>query len=139
MVKFRPLMERIGRVMKTDIQMNFRQSKGPDGTPWAPLKIRQGQPLKDTGRLFNSITYAVSDDEVEIGTNVLYAPVHQSGAVIKPKRGKFLVFPGPQGPIFARKVTIPARPFIGLTERQEKKINGAINDWIWEVVNGASN
>lgn len=136
--RFRPLLDRIGRVMLADTRMNFRQGKGPGGTPWEPLRIRRGQPLRDTGRLQNSITYAVSDTEVEIGTNVAYAAVHQSGATITPKNGPHLVFPGPRGMIFAKKVTIPARPFIGLEQRQAGKINDAINAWIKEVVDGTS-
>jgi phage gpG-like protein len=75
-----------------------------------------GQPLRDTGRLNRSITSKADGQGVTVGTNVKYAPTHQFGAIIRPKNpSKFLVFPGPDGEkIFAKKVTIPARPFLPL-------------------------
>lgn len=132
---FRPLMHRIGRTMKSDTQMNFRQGISPTGEKWAPLKIRKGQPLRDTGRLQNSIQFRSNDEEVVIGTNVKYAPTHQFGAVIRPKNGKRLRFIGSNGPVFAKQVTIPARPFIGLAQRQVNKINRQITRWVEEQAN----
>ena len=135
-----PLMTRIGRVMVTDTDLNFRRSQGPDGRPWRPLKSRKGQPLRDTGRLQRSIVFDANKKQVEIGTNVLYAPTHQFGAVIKPKKGPFLIFPvaGPGGKkrfVFARQIEIPARPFIGLKTRQVDKINSIVDHWAKEVLN----
>jgi phage virion morphogenesis protein len=130
------LMERLGRVMLTDVDMNFRRGVSPDGTPWAPLKHRQGQPLRDTKRLQNSMTYSASNDEVTVGTNVIYAPTHQFGATIKPKKGKFLVFKLGDKTVFAKQVTIPARPFIGIGEIQVRKINREIDRWAEEIIDG---
>lgn len=103
----------LGRVLVTRIQLTFRRSTAPNGTRWAPLKLRQGQPLVDSGRLRASITSKVQDREVVVGTNVQYARVHQFGATIRPKRAKLLRFPnGAGGFAFARQVTVPARPFM---------------------------
>ena len=133
----RPLFTRIGRVMKADTGMNFRRQQSPDGDPWEPLKFRQGRILSDTGRLRNSINYDASDDQVIIGTNVKYAPVHQFGAVIKPVKKKVLAFPdGHGGTAFARQVTIPARPFIGIEERQINLIHDAMTQWIKGTAKG---
>ncbi|MDA9095413.1 phage virion morphogenesis protein [Porticoccaceae bacterium] len=134
------LMSRIGRALVTDIDFNFRRSQGPDGRPWKPLKSRKGQPLRDTGRLQRSIVFDADKSQVAVGTNVLYAPTHQFGAVIKPKKGPFLIFavPGPGGKkrfVFARQVEIPARPFIGLETRQVDKINSLVDKWSNEVLN----
>lgn len=134
-----PLMDNLGRAMVSDIDMNFRRSQGPDGTPWDSLKHRDGQPLRDTGRLQRSISYKASEDETEVGTNLKYAATHQFGATIKPKKGKFLVFPirgagGQARYVFARQVIIPARPFIGLETRQVSKINRIIDQWAEEVL-----
>lgn len=80
-----------------------------------------GQPLVDTGRLRSSITHRADPQGVTIGTNIRaksgasIAAVHQFGAVIRPKNGKRLVFPGPGGGlVFAKKVTIPQRAFLPL-------------------------
>ena len=37
----RTLMDRIGRGIHSDTMLRFRQSRAPDGTPWAPLKRRR--------------------------------------------------------------------------------------------------
>ena len=136
----RPLFTRLGRVTHSDSRMNFRNQRSPDGTPWAPLKMRNGQILSDSGRLKNSLSYQVGDDEVQVGTNVKYARTHQFGATIyptsTPKRKKALAFPGPGGKtIFAKKVVIPARPFLGLEQRQVNKIHQTIDQWVRDVAN----
>ena len=74
----RSLFERLGRAMVTDTHMNFRRQHAPDGTPWAPLKIRKGQILSDTRRLRNSISHRTGNDEVEVGTNVKYAMFNEA-------------------------------------------------------------
>lgn len=80
---------------------------------------RPGQPLRDTGQLQRSITYRADTDGVTVGTNLRakngasIPAVHQFGAVILPKKGKFLIFPGPNGNlIFAKKSVIPRRAFL---------------------------
>lgn len=84
---------------------------------------RPGQPLRDTGRLQRSITYKPEPDGVTVGTNLRaksgasIPAVHQFGAVILPKKGKFLTFPGPNGTmVFAKKSVIPRRAFLPLNE-----------------------
>jgi phage gpG-like protein len=62
------------------IQDGFRYSRDPYGDTWAPLKDRNGQPLRDTGRLQNSphVTRIASDGfVVTFGAN--YATYHQTG------------------------------------------------------------
>jgi phage virion morphogenesis protein len=119
----RPALTEIGRTLKTYVQLGFRQSQDPYGRPWAPLKSRKGQPLKDTGRLAASITDQVTDDSVTVGTNVQYAAPHQFGVdkQVKVKRHPRLVLQ-----VFGRKLPfgvyatvkahqrpmkLPARPF----------------------------
>jgi phage gpG-like protein len=110
----------------------FSAGADPYGVPWLPPQFRAGKPLRDTGRLANSISTQVIPEGFRIGTTVVYARTHQYGAKIKPKKGKALRFPVPiQGPqpkgvgrpnkrqggigsalVFVRAVTIPARPFL---------------------------
>ncbi len=93
----------------------FAESKDPDGKPWAPLTVRDGQPLRDTRRLQTSFTYETSPSGFQVGTNVEYAETHQFGATIRPKRAKSLRFLGAGGrPVFAGSVRIPARPMLPL-------------------------
>jgi phage gpG-like protein len=121
-----PAMQVVGRKIKTKVQLGFRLSRDPWGSPWKPLNknlTRSGQPLRNTGHLLNSMTYKVGgtsgDQHVDVGTNlqskgVLFPAVHQFGAVIKAKNAKYLRWMGPHGPIKAKQVTIPARPFLPL-------------------------
>lgn len=98
------------------VDEGFAESKAPDGTPWAPLSMRDGQPLRDTRRLQSSFTYQTNARGFELGTNVEYAAIHQFGGTITPKRAKRLRFAGPNGaPVFASSVRIPARPMLPKT------------------------
>ena len=110
----RTLMARIGRAVHADTLMRFRAGKAPDGTPWLPLKTRQGQPLRDTGRLQRSITWESNDDTATIGTHVVYAAAHNFGV------------PG----------KLPRRQFIGIAAPQVQLINRIADQWLKEVLDG---
>jgi phage gpG-like protein len=73
------------------------------------LKVR-------TGYLRNTITSNVQQvsDGVEgtLSSNAVYAAIHEYGGTIKPVNKMFLKFETTQM-IFARQVTMPARPFLG--------------------------
>lgn len=142
-----PAFALIGRVLITRIRLCFRLSVDPWGSPWAALKFRTGQPLKDRGRLLGSIKSAPDATGVTVGTNLKYARTHQYGAEIKAKPGywarkskhgpsrqeKRLVFKGPGGMlIFAKKVTIPARPFLPL--RRDSAVVALPPQWSVAVV-----
>lgn len=140
-----PVLSTIGRKILTRVQLGFRKSVDPYGIAWAALKSRKGKTLVDTARLLRSITYAVSDDSVEIGTNlnsngVSYPAVHQFGARINiPARahriyrsllksgdfargGKFVKKNkanfASNANIPAHSITIPARPFLPIKGRE---------------------
>jgi phage virion morphogenesis protein len=118
-----PVYATIGRVLVNRIRLGFKMGTSPYGNAWAKLKIRRGEPLRDTGRLQRSITARADASGVVIGTNLKQAPVHQFGATINAKPGRRLVFPGPGGRlIFAKRVTIPARPFMPLVSRNKVEL-----------------
>lgn len=113
----RGLMENIGAALRADSQLNFRRESSFEGQPWAPLKSRTGKILSDTRRLRNSITYGlIGDDSVAIGTNVIYARAHNYGI---PERN------------------LPARPFLGIGDRQVKKINALVDAWAEDLLGGS--
>ncbi len=150
-----PILHAVGRVVETRVKQGFDTSTSPYGDKWQPLKlwlmkqedgsyayerIRNGPPLKDTGALRESITYAVDGNSVVIGTNREHMHVHQYGAIIRPKHAKALVFPGPGGALIAaRKVTIPARPFLptaGLPDEWADDVLHAIRDQVEGALKG---
>jgi len=81
-----PALEEIGNSFRELSRITFTDSTDPYGRPWKPLKSRKGQPLLDTNRLRDSIASTppvVTDNSVEVGTNVKYAGAHQNGATIE--------------------------------------------------------
>lgn len=113
-----PAMALVGQTLVQRVRMSFVRGRSPWGQQWAPLKMRDGQPLVDTGRLRDSVVYAAQAKSVTVGTNVQYARTHQFGARIAPKTAKALRFRNQKAGawVFARAVTVPPRPFFPITK-----------------------
>lgn len=112
------------------------------GKAYTPHKI-----LNDTGALRNSLAekdasnsnsiQTTTGDEVTLGTNLPYAAIQNFGGTIVPKNGKVLAFPGLGGAtIFAKKVTIPARPFIGFSLKDNDDLSDVTAGHLRRVMNG---
>lgn len=138
--KPRGLYDAIGLSLVTSTQRRFEDEQGPDGQPWPPsirARLEGGRTLFESGRLAQSITHQASDTGVEIGTNVLYGPIHQLGGTIRPVSAERLVFRIGGRTIFATEVTIPARPFLGLDREDEKEIEATATEWLLGPAGGA--
>lgn len=147
------------------VQQQFRAGAGPDGVPWKPLEMRQGQPLRDRGLLARSWFRASQPEGFSVFTSVKYAHVHQTGMVIKAKPGKYLRFNGNKGKavafdiayrrlksgriksvkgsaifnwIFRKSVRIPARPMLPTGELPAKWASEfqAVLDALWAQIGG---
>lgn len=91
-----PAMQQIARAMVTGAQMRFRTQTTPTGQPWLKsyrARTEGGQTLRLTSRLRNSITGSATASSATVGTNVIYAAIHQFGGVIRAKSGPFLAIP----------------------------------------------
>lgn len=130
-----PLYDDIGAMLVVSAQERFQTESGPDGSPW-PISIRAamtgGKTLSDTRRLFASITHEASASGVAVGTNVIYAAIHQTGGTIRAKTSKGLRFRagGNGGWVTKQSVTLPARPFLGLDRDDEKEIAALAEDYL---------
>ena len=111
----RPLMKNIAGIMADAVEENFEQEGRPD--KWQELaestikhrkktKHWPGRILQVEGQLATSITTQYDNKSAVIGSNLAYAAIHQLGG----QAGK------------GKKVTIPARPYLNLTESDYKKI-----------------
>lgn len=122
------MLEEIGILAERSVKQNFKAGGRPEKwKPSARARAQGGQTLVDTNNLQRSITHQISGGEVAIGTNVLYAPVHHFGTVIRAKGAKSLRFEIPGvGWRTAKSVTIPARPFLLLQAQDYKRINSII-------------
>ena len=118
----RPLMKNIAGIMATATEDNFKDEGRPD--KWVDLsettkKQRQkigkypGQILQVSGQLASSVSTAYDDNSAVIGSNLAYAAIHQLGG----QAGK------------NKKTTIPARPYLKLTDYENIEIVEAIEDF----------
>lgn len=135
-----PVLDDVGAHIETSTKERFETNIAPDGTPWKQSRRAAadgGKTLLDHGHLRDSIQRApATDDEVVIGTNLIYAAIHQFGGVIRPKNAKKLAFKTPFGFALLDQVTIPARPFFGLSEEDNQIIPEIVFDHYREAVDG---
>lgn len=124
------LMAEIGDALVSGTIKRFADGEDPEGHKWEPSGRAwtegvddggYGKTLVDTGRLRNSIDYVTSPDSVTVGSNVEYARIHQMGG--KAGRG--------------RKVTIPARPYLGVSRADMEEVQGILSDFLAEPFKGA--
>lgn len=117
-----PLMRSLAGTLMDQTEANFAAQGRPT---WLGIQPRPGRTggkiLQDTGRLASSISPESGPDYAQVGTNVVYARIHQFGGqtrphVIRAKRAKALHFGG----VFRKSVNhpgsrIPERPFLPIT------------------------
>lgn len=131
-----PLMDAIGMAMETSTDERFDNEASPDGRPWKKsLRAREqgGKTLTDSARLRGSITHAANADSVEIGSNLIYAGIHQFGGRIAAKSGHLkFALPGGLGFVSVKGVNIPARPYLGIGGDDEQTIAELSADYLLE-------
>lgn len=145
------LMDRFGLYLEASTIDRFDDEAAPDGTPWVPSAralAEGGKTLTDTGLLRGSITYVASRNQVEWGSNLVYARRHQEGfsgqeevsahqRTIRQAFGRTL--PGPVVAnigAFTRQANTPARPFLGVSAADEEQLLGLADDYLLEALGG---
>lgn len=128
------LMDEVGAALVLSTQRRFETESAPGGSPWPPsirARVEGGQTLTDQGRLRDSITHRAGPENVEVGTNVVYAAIHQFGGTISAKAGGYLKFPLPGGGfVQTASVEIPARPFLGVDAADRAEIRALAGDYL---------
>jgi phage virion morphogenesis protein len=100
----RALMDFVGKELLDITETAFERESNPaTGAKWSALKNprKDGSTnpiLQDKGTLVTSIRRELMDDSVMIGSNLIYARIHQAGGYAG--RGK--------------KTAIPGRPYLGI-------------------------
>lgn len=131
------MLESVGSVVESQTRRRITDEKtSPEGVPWAEWqesyaghqhgrnkghKAHPGQLseagghsiLELSGDLKDSIQFDVQGDSVIIGSNLIYARVHQEG--------------------FAEK-NIPARPYLGLSDENRDEVEQMVRDFIEEAL-----
>ncbi|RWB50840.1 phage virion morphogenesis protein [Mesorhizobium sp.] len=161
------IMASIASFLVSRTQRHFETETGPDGK-WKPLsprtaarrtgRRRRGKDhiLRDTNRLYSSITGESSDTEAAVGTNLIYGAIHQLGGEVKipareqdihlgrTNRGKRFVKASAKRKetkrvtIGAHTITIPARPYLYLNDEDEAEIREIVEDAFRAEAEGAS-
>ena len=142
------LMKRLGRIasvdkaginnaiaegLRTSTIERFQAEKSPEGKKWKQsIRAREegGKTLIKSAALRSSIRSEASAEGLAVGTNDIRAATHQFGdsRIIKAKRKKALRFRVSGRWVSKKevKVTIPARPFLGVSEEDEEEIKKAV-------------
>lgn len=131
----RPAWAAIAHYLVEEAEERFRTETGPDGVPWkqSAEAIQEGrQTLTKEGYLRRSLREEWGDDYAAAGPEASgpsaeYAEIHQKGGTIRARPGEARSKPGHDGsthftaralntPFGPRQsVTIPARPYMGLS------------------------
>lgn len=126
-----PTMRAIGTGLQSNTHDRMDAGQGPDGAGWPALNPtyaagkRGPGILRESGMrggLQGSITYRASRSEVEVGTNKIYGAIHQFGGTIKAKGSSKLAFKMGGRFIRTESVTIPARPYLGISSDDQVMI-----------------
>lgn len=104
------LMKQLAGTMHHAVRQNFKQGGRPK---WLGIEYRNGKPLIDTGALRDNINQAYDNDTALVGTNMVYAAIHNFGGMAGRNR----------------KVRIPARPFLVLTNEDKQDLMDEVQDY----------
>ena len=128
-------------IQKQTIKQRFDKQQSPNGEAWKPLseftrtmRLRRNKTgdmkiLQDTGELRRSINYQAGKNHVKVGSNLKYARIHQFGGSInvsKKQRG----FLYRKGFTVGKKIIIPARPFLGVTQSEKNHIKSMFRQFL---------
>jgi len=139
------LFGKIGNAVVSNIRNRWERGEGLEGKWRLSGRVQRegGTTLRKTSRLLDSMTYNVLQSGVEIGTDVVYGPIHHFGGEIhyeaRMRRTYFRQNQrtGLVGNKFVRKarsnfmqesmgkaykINMPRRPFLGLTESDEQEV-----------------
>ena len=115
---------------------------GPEGERWParhPLSPSRKPLLNREGHLHDSIESGADASTARWGSDRLaYARIHQLGGVIRPRRRRMLRFDAGRRAVFARQVTIPARPYLGWGEMERREAARVIDRWLDQVFAGGA-
>lgn len=144
----RPLMRNLAAVMHQAVMDNFDTGGRPAWVPLAPATVRykkeagRERPLIMNNHLRGGITTYHDNDSALVGSNLPYARIHQEGGIItQPPRTQSTYHKRRKDgsvknrfvkksqadfeqvhQVDARRITIPARPYLQLTQADKKKI-----------------
>ena len=112
----------IGGLVESQTRARFDERVSPEGDAWAAWSEgyaatrKKGQTLLvASGAFRDSIAWDLTGDALRVGSNMVFAALHQEG-------GTDDMDPG--------AAAVPARPYLGLSDENVTEIEDAMGDWI---------
>lgn len=136
------ILDAIGLEIEDNVSRRFQTNLDPNGSPWVPLNRqyaasrKPGPILVQTGALERSTTSEVHGYTIIVRNWQPYAAVHQFGATITPRINdihdgdpkKALHFKYGAKSVFAKKVVIPARPYLGFGFEDRRAVEEQLHE-----------
>lgn len=118
----------VGILLESSTKERIATGKAsPDGTPWASWSTRHAATrhsghslLVQTNDLLNDTQNHTTGSTVRIGNTLVYGAIHQMGGEIPNAFGRGI------------KVTMPARPYLGISPSDEAAITALVTDSLSE-------
>ena len=131
----RGVLNSIAEGLRTSTVERFTEEKSPEGKSWkSSIRANEsgGKTLTKTTQLKTSIRAEVSDSGLAVGTNDVRAATLQFGdeRTIRAKNGKYLTFKigGQWRRVASVRVSIPSRPFLGVSTEDERDIKDTLEE-----------
>lgn len=131
----RGVLNSIAEGLRTSTVERFTEEKSPEGKSWkSSIRANEsgGKTLTKTTQLKTSIRSEVSDSGLAVGTNDVRAATLQFGdeRTIRAKNGKYLTFKigGQWRRVASVRVSIPSRPFLGVSTEDERDIKDTLEE-----------
>ncbi|MBR1436950.1 MAG: phage virion morphogenesis protein [Synergistaceae bacterium] len=144
-------------VQRQTIRERFNKEQSPDGQKWKPLapstiqhrkkRHKKGNMkiLQDTGELRRSVTYEADSSFVKVGSKLKYARIHQFGGTVNVNRVGQYRYDHKNHKFkrrgnsysYSHKVTIPARPFLGVNDAEKQHITSMFKQYLKRNILGS--
>ena len=129
------LMTDIAAIGESQTRRRIEEEKAaPDGTPWPPNAEGTSILLQSGRNLRDSVASSATAATAEWGASWEFAHVHQDGAVIKAKSAAGLRFQVGGKWVRTDTVTIPPRPFVGISAENGADIEAHTTDFLRELL-----
>lgn len=128
------MLAKIARLIQIQTQRRIEDEKrGPNGEAWA--KNAAGTPiLRRSGELSRSIDFAVNGNQIMVGSGLVYSAIHQYGGTIVPKTARALAFRIGNAFVVTKKVQMPARPYLGISDADASEIIDEVTAYIRRLI-----
>lgn len=122
-------------------------NESPDGEKWpdsARVRAKGGKTQYHRGHLAGSVVHRAARDRFVVGSSHPGAAMRQFGGTIRPRNARVLVFrtfdekTGDEITVAAKKVTQPARPYIGISSADEEALNDLAAEYFEAVIGRAA-